>query len=164
MDTVNNIAKAAANAVWGENTTAGSTTATTGTEPVSGQRGDTSIGEPYDKGNLEGMSASFTSFDYLYCAQRTDTSQSPTPLTTRPVSPPLATRRAVESEAHLSVASPLASLTDPQPTESLALLRAHTHRAPHLAACPPATTTPPDPHRPEFLAPMPQPSPENLTL
>lgn len=51
METVNNIAKAAANAVWGENTSTGSTT--TGTEPVSGQRGNTSVGEPYDKGNLE---------------------------------------------------------------------------------------------------------------
>ncbi|KAK9421214.1 hypothetical protein SUNI508_06062 [Seiridium unicorne] len=46
METINGIATAAAKAVWGENTTDGK-------EPVSGQQGDTSVGEPFDKGNAE---------------------------------------------------------------------------------------------------------------
>lgn len=46
METVNNIATAAAKAVWGDNTRDGQ-------EPVSGQQGDTSKGEPFDKGNIE---------------------------------------------------------------------------------------------------------------
>jgi hypothetical protein len=48
METVNSIAQAAAKAVWGENTTDGK-------EPISGAQGDPSKGEPFDKGNLEGM-------------------------------------------------------------------------------------------------------------
>ncbi|KAI4592446.1 hypothetical protein KJ359_011143 [Pestalotiopsis sp. 9143b] len=46
MDTINSIAKTAANAVWGPNTTDGK-------EPISGQQGDVSAGEPFDKGNVE---------------------------------------------------------------------------------------------------------------
>jgi hypothetical protein len=49
MDTVNNMAAAAAKAVWGDNTK-------TNQEPISGQQGDTSKGEPFDKGNIEGTS------------------------------------------------------------------------------------------------------------
>ncbi|ETS84010.1 hypothetical protein PFICI_05886 [Pestalotiopsis fici W106-1] len=51
MDTINSIAKTAANAVWGPNTTDGK-------EPVSGHQGDVSKGEPYDKGNIEGAHSS----------------------------------------------------------------------------------------------------------
>ncbi|KAI1412906.1 hypothetical protein F5Y13DRAFT_199418 [Hypoxylon sp. FL1857] len=46
METVNNMATAAAKAVWGENKQ-------NGPEPISGQTGDTSKGEPYDAGNIE---------------------------------------------------------------------------------------------------------------
>ncbi|KAI8966209.1 hypothetical protein F5Y11DRAFT_309688 [Daldinia sp. FL1419] len=46
METVNNVASAAVKAVWGENKQ-------NGPEPVSGQTGDTSRGEPYDAGNIE---------------------------------------------------------------------------------------------------------------
>ncbi|KAI1106883.1 hypothetical protein F4804DRAFT_299365 [Jackrogersella minutella] len=46
METVNNMASAAAKAVWGENKESG-------TEPISGQSGDTSKGEPFDAGNIE---------------------------------------------------------------------------------------------------------------
>jgi hypothetical protein len=42
METINNVAQAAAKAVWGE----------TKEEPVSGKTGDTSKGEPYDAGNM----------------------------------------------------------------------------------------------------------------
>ncbi|KAI2626684.1 hypothetical protein GGR54DRAFT_480704 [Hypoxylon sp. NC1633] len=45
METVNNMAAAAAKAVWGENKQT--------TEPVSGQTGNTAKGEPYDAGNIE---------------------------------------------------------------------------------------------------------------
>ncbi|KAI5863219.1 hypothetical protein GGS23DRAFT_609755 [Durotheca rogersii] len=50
MDTVNSIANTAAKAVWG-------TSSQHGSEPVSGQTGDTSKGEPYDAGNIEGPQA-----------------------------------------------------------------------------------------------------------
>ncbi|KAI0603490.1 hypothetical protein F4775DRAFT_35242 [Biscogniauxia sp. FL1348] len=46
METVNNMAAAAAKAVWGDNQQHGQ-------EPVSGLTGDTSKGEPYDAGNIE---------------------------------------------------------------------------------------------------------------
>ncbi|KAK6952961.1 hypothetical protein Daesc_005258 [Daldinia eschscholtzii] len=46
METINNVASAAVKAVWGENKQ-------NGPEPISGQTGDTSKGEPYDAGNIE---------------------------------------------------------------------------------------------------------------
>lgn len=45
MDTINNVANAAAKAVWGENES--------NKEPISGTSGDVSKGEPYDAGNLD---------------------------------------------------------------------------------------------------------------
>lgn len=51
METVSNMANAAAKAVWGDNTTAKNET--TGQEPISGQKGDVSRGEPYDQGNAD---------------------------------------------------------------------------------------------------------------
>jgi hypothetical protein len=45
METINNMANAAAKAVWGENGTQ--------REPISGANGDVTKGEPYDAGNLE---------------------------------------------------------------------------------------------------------------
>lgn len=57
METVNNVAAAAAKAVWGEQT---KTNETGGKEPISGKSGDTSKGEPYDAGNLETPIASPT--------------------------------------------------------------------------------------------------------
>lgn len=50
METINNMASAAAKAVWGTNEANG--TAETKHEPVSGVAGDTSKGEPFDGGNL----------------------------------------------------------------------------------------------------------------
>lgn len=44
MDTINNVATAAAKAVWGQEDA--------NKEPVSGVKGDTSRGEPFDAGNL----------------------------------------------------------------------------------------------------------------
>ncbi|OTB17951.1 hypothetical protein K445DRAFT_315702 [Daldinia sp. EC12] len=49
METINNVASAAVKAVWGENKQ-------NGPEPISGQTGDTSKGEPYDAGNIEDSS------------------------------------------------------------------------------------------------------------
>lgn len=48
METINNMATAAANAVWGSNGTTESKQ-----EPISGVNGDTSKGEPYDAGNMD---------------------------------------------------------------------------------------------------------------
>jgi hypothetical protein len=45
MDTINNLAATASKAIWGENETGNR-------EPVSGVKGDTAHGEPYDAGNL----------------------------------------------------------------------------------------------------------------
>ncbi|KAI1769199.1 hypothetical protein GGR53DRAFT_229817 [Hypoxylon sp. FL1150] len=45
METINNLASAATKAVWGESNQT--------QEPISGQTGDTSKGEPYDAGNIE---------------------------------------------------------------------------------------------------------------
>ncbi|KAI1469575.1 uncharacterized protein F4812DRAFT_423714 [Daldinia caldariorum] len=46
METINNVTSAAVRAVWGESKQ-------NGTEPISGQTGNTSKGEPYDAGNIE---------------------------------------------------------------------------------------------------------------
>ncbi|XXG96516.1 hypothetical protein Hte_002799 [Hypoxylon texense] len=46
METINNLASAATKAVWGESNQ-------TNQEPISGQTGGTSKGEPYDAGNIE---------------------------------------------------------------------------------------------------------------
>ena len=52
METINNVAAAAAKAVWGDNQ---SQNQKSGEEPRSGETGNTNKGEPYDAGNL-GMS------------------------------------------------------------------------------------------------------------
>ena len=44
METINNVAQAASNAIFG--------TTETKQEPVSGKTGNTSQGEPYDAGNM----------------------------------------------------------------------------------------------------------------
>ncbi|RGP69757.1 hypothetical protein FLONG3_7709 [Fusarium longipes] len=46
METINNLTATASKAIWGENETGNK-------EPVSGIKGDTAHGEPYDAGNLE---------------------------------------------------------------------------------------------------------------
>lgn len=46
METINNLTATASKAIWGENQTGNK-------EPVSGVKGDTARGEPYDAGNLE---------------------------------------------------------------------------------------------------------------
>lgn len=48
METINNMATAAAKAVWGEGADGKKE------EPVSGVQGDTSKGEPFDAGNIGG--------------------------------------------------------------------------------------------------------------
>ncbi|KAI1757734.1 hypothetical protein F4782DRAFT_479627 [Xylaria castorea] len=50
METINNMAASAAKAVWGESKPSTE-------EPVSGQLGNTSKGEPYDAGNIEPIGA-----------------------------------------------------------------------------------------------------------
>lgn len=66
-NTVNNIAAAASKVIWGEpqeTTDAANATVvpeTKGTEPLSGELGDTLKGEPYDKGNLDSTDTDPTS-------------------------------------------------------------------------------------------------------
>lgn len=45
METINNLTATASKAIWGENETGNK-------EPISGVKGDTAHGEPYDAGNL----------------------------------------------------------------------------------------------------------------
>jgi hypothetical protein len=45
METINNLTATASKAIWGESETSNK-------EPVSGIKGDTARGEPYDAGNL----------------------------------------------------------------------------------------------------------------
>lgn len=60
METINNAASAASKAIWGDPTTNTSQSNESGTEPVSGEIGDTSRGEPYDAGNKGCISFSST--------------------------------------------------------------------------------------------------------
>ncbi|RAL58653.1 hypothetical protein DID88_003017 [Monilinia fructigena] len=66
METVNNIAAAASKVIWGEpQETVDAANATIvpetkGTEPLSGELGNTKKGEPYDKGNLDSTSTGLT--------------------------------------------------------------------------------------------------------
>ncbi|CAD6443778.1 5e4888f6-28ff-4a7f-965d-a15ae8ed3c27 [Sclerotinia trifoliorum] len=84
-NTVNNIAAAASKVIWGEpqeTTDAANATVvpeTKGTEPISGEMGDTLKGEPYDKGNLDSTNTDPTTTN-------TSTSIKSTPTTT--LSPP----------------------------------------------------------------------------
>ncbi|ORY69687.1 uncharacterized protein BCR38DRAFT_90380 [Pseudomassariella vexata] len=93
METVNNMAAAAAKAVWGENKT------TDAREPLSGEQGNTAAGEPFDKGNLDSdqavlnMPTTKPSTDTNTSSTRTDPTTSThntsslDPTTTNPISP-----------------------------------------------------------------------------
>lgn len=50
METVNNLTSAASRAIWGDPNK--NTNTTQDEEPMSGETGDVSSGEPYDKGNV----------------------------------------------------------------------------------------------------------------
>jgi hypothetical protein len=59
METINNLTATASKAIWGENETSNK-------EPVSGVKGDTARGEPYDAGNLGALWVSvLTHANYL---------------------------------------------------------------------------------------------------
>jgi hypothetical protein len=51
METINNAASAASRAIWGDSNTNNAQSSKSGSEPVSGQTGNISNGEPYDAGN-----------------------------------------------------------------------------------------------------------------
>jgi hypothetical protein len=55
METVNSAVNAASRAIWGDGK---NTTTEAGHEPISGQTGNTSNGEPYDAGNIGGKFSS----------------------------------------------------------------------------------------------------------
>lgn len=50
METITNAATAASRAIWGD--TSATPQVDSGKEPIAGQTGDTSKGEPYDAGNI----------------------------------------------------------------------------------------------------------------
>ena len=51
METVSNVASVASKAIWGDPNASTTATAESGTEPISGVKGNTAVGEPYDAGN-----------------------------------------------------------------------------------------------------------------
>ena len=62
METVSNLTSAASRAIWGDPDKDKTSNETGGQEPLSGEVGDVSAGEPYDKGNA-GMIISFNLTD-----------------------------------------------------------------------------------------------------
>jgi hypothetical protein len=62
METVSNLTSAASRAIWGDPDKDKTSNETGGQEPLSGEVGDVSAGEPYDKGNA-GMAISFNLTD-----------------------------------------------------------------------------------------------------
>ncbi|PQE09112.1 glycine-rich cell wall structural 1 protein [Rutstroemia sp. NJR-2017a BVV2] len=58
MEVVSNLTAAASKAIWGDSTTENNETK--GQEPLSGEKGNTEAGEPYDKGNVEPSSSTTT--------------------------------------------------------------------------------------------------------
>ncbi|EMR85194.1 putative glycine-rich cell wall structural protein 1 protein [Botrytis cinerea BcDW1] len=89
METVNNIAAAASKAIWGEpqaTTDAANATIvpeTKGTEPISGELGDTKKGEPYDLGNADSTTTQNTLSTTI-----SDSTATPTDTNTSTLSPP----------------------------------------------------------------------------
>ncbi|KAL4725067.1 hypothetical protein ACLX1H_008514 [Fusarium chlamydosporum] len=59
METINNLTATASKAIWGENETGNK-------EPISGVKGDTAHGEPYDAGNLETPQQERAAENYSY--------------------------------------------------------------------------------------------------
>ncbi|TGO14486.1 hypothetical protein BTUL_0052g00240 [Botrytis tulipae] len=136
METVNSIAAAASKVIWGEpqeTTDAANATIvpeTKGTEPISGELGDTKKGEPYDLGNADSTSTQKTLSSTTDGATSTFT---PTDSTT--LSPPGLAAKPLES-----------SSTSVSPTpDSVSRTLAETHIAPlsdSTSTSTPSTSTP----------------------
>lgn len=73
METINNAASAASRAIWGNSNTNNGQSNESGNEPISGQTGNTSSGEPYDAGNSDP-----TNIDRAAVAGNTDTTNAST--------------------------------------------------------------------------------------
>ncbi|KAF7862544.1 hypothetical protein EAF04_007417 [Stromatinia cepivora] len=135
-NTVNNMAAAASKAIWGESqetTDAANATVmpeTKGTEPVSGEMGDTKKGEPYDKGNLDSTST-----------KNTTENPQPNPFTT--LSPP--------GQAAKSIDPSRASST----SDIVAKTLADTHIAPLSSENPSTTSFKASPEKPLTAAEKP---------
>ncbi|KAF5877162.1 putative glycine-rich cell wall structural protein 1 protein [Botrytis fragariae] len=120
METVNNIAAAASKVIWGEpqeTTDAANATIvpeTKGTEPISGELGDTKKGEPYDLGNADSTSTQNT------LSSTTDgTASTFTPTDSTTLSPPGLAAKPLDSSSTVS----------PTP-DSVSRTLAETHIAP----------------------------------
>ncbi|TGO22438.1 hypothetical protein BPAE_0168g00090 [Botrytis paeoniae] len=120
METVNNIAAAASKVIWGEpqeTTDAANATVvpeTKGTEPISGELGDTKKGEPYDLGN-----ANSTSTQNTLSSSTDGTTSTFTPTDTTTLSPPGLAAKPLDSSSTIS----------PTP-DSVSRTLAETHIAP----------------------------------
>ncbi|TGO57951.1 hypothetical protein BCON_0060g00250 [Botryotinia convoluta] len=121
METVNNIAAAASKVIWGEpqeTTDAANATVvpeTKGTEPISGELGDTKKGEPYDLGNADSTTTQNT------LSSLTDSTTSTfTPTDTTTLSPPGLAAKPLDSSS---------ISTSPTP-DSISRTLAETHIAP----------------------------------
>ncbi|KAF7943638.1 uncharacterized protein EAE97_005709 [Botrytis byssoidea] len=136
METVNSIAAAASKVIWGEpqeTTDAANATIvpeTKGTEPISGELGDTKKGEPYDLGNADSTSTQKTLSSTTDGATSTFT---PTDSTT--LSPPGLAAKPLESSSTSTSVSPT--------PDSVSHTLAETHIAPLSdSTSTPSTSTP----------------------
>ncbi|TEY71415.1 hypothetical protein BOTCAL_0093g00090 [Botryotinia calthae] len=129
METVNNIAAAASKAIWGEpqeTTDAANATIvpeTKGTEPISGELGDTKKGEPYDLGNADSTTTQNTLSSTI-----SDSTPTPTNTNTSTLSPPGLGAKPLDS-----------SISSPTP-DSVSQTLAETHIAP-LSSTEPDTSS-----------------------
>ncbi|THV51978.1 hypothetical protein BGAL_0093g00220 [Botrytis galanthina] len=136
METVNNIAAAASKVIWGEpqeTTDAANATIvpeTKGTEPISGELGDTKKGEPYDLGNADSTSTQKT---LSSTTDGTTSTSTFTPTDSTTLSPPgLAAKPLESTSTSTSSVSPTA--------DSVSRTLAETHIAP-LSSDPSAPST-----------------------
>jgi len=119
METINNVATAASRAIWGDST---QTTEQSGTEPVSGEKGDTSAGEPYDAGNKEESTETSTTVPESNTTT-TDTAASGITTTgTQQTDLPIRTEKETDKTGVTSVTDPSFAVSDTKPSSANAAL------------------------------------------
>ncbi|TGO36000.1 hypothetical protein BHYA_0138g00130 [Botrytis hyacinthi] len=138
METVNSIAAAASKVIWGEpqeTTDAANATIvpeTKGTEPISGELGDTKKGEPYDLGNADSTSTQNT-LSSTTASTTAGTTSTFTPTDSTTLSPPGLAAKPLETTS---------TSTSPTP-DSVSRTLAETHIAPLSdSTSSPSTSTP----------------------
>ncbi|TGO87684.1 hypothetical protein BPOR_0210g00130 [Botrytis porri] len=140
METVNNIAAAASKVIWGEpqeTTDAAKATVvpeTKGSEPISGELGDTNKGEPYDLGNADATSTENTLSSTIDGTTSTSTF---TPTDSTTLSPPGLAAKPLDSSSPSTSTTTSVSATP----DSVSRTLAETHIAPLSSPDPSASTT-----------------------